>query len=97
MFNDDPFDNCCDFNFSEKELEEQKQASIEHAKYIQDRINKGEIDGDRKPLKCSHCGNKEFETRNEIFQAPYGTIEFEQYCLVCNETVGYWAYGSWID
>jgi len=93
----DLFNNCCDFNFSEEEQKKQKQANIEYEKYIQKRINNGEIDGNGQPLKCPYCGSKEFDTRNEIFQAPHGTIEFEQYCVRCNKKIGYWAYGSWIE
>ena len=49
-----------------------------------------------KPLKCFECGGDKFQQRNIAVLDTYGPIcEFEEFCLACDSTVGYWAYGRW--
>ena len=59
-----------------------------------DMVDNGFIDEDGTPLKCI-CGCKEFIDVN-VCRIDITVCEFETRCIECGETVGYWAYGSWM-
>ena len=48
------------------------------------------------PIKCTICGTngKEFKQIIKDTLDGYIVLEYELLCPTCNESVGYWAYGS---
>ena len=61
---------------------------------LKEKIEKGFIDEDGKPLKCHKCGCTEFELGETLVDS-WVLLEYEELCQNCKTRVGYWAYGCW--
>ena len=73
---------------------EEEECPDDMETYIADRIARGLIDADGKPLKCEFCGSRNFET-TDIMAGPMGWEEYTLICADCRELAGHWSYGSW--
>ena len=53
---------------------------------------------DGQPIKCWKCGCTEQRevviSMVDVFQGMGPVCEYEVFCAVCGESIGYWAYGS---
>jgi hypothetical protein len=63
---------------------------------IKDRINKGLINDDLAPIKCT-CWCIEFDDIVKDRLDGHLVLEFERNCKDCGTTCGYWAHGFWMS